>query len=330
MIRLKFGFRVLYSCVAAAFLTACGGSQPPIGAPGAMTQSRTSAIATHTERGGSWMLPEAKIEDLLYAVGGKPPQVYVLTYPAAKRVGTIDHDDAVCADKTGDVFMTVLNPSSIVEYRHAGAKPIGTLRDPDRPYTCAVDPLTGSLAVSNPYGQQSGPGNVVIYKSARGKGRVYTDPSIYRYVFVAYDATGDLFVEGNGPGPTYPYKLAELLRGSNNFTDISVDKDMSQYGGLQWDGEYLAIWIAPQAVIYRLQIEGSVASVVATVSLKGLKFPKQDFFIQGGTAIIPSGPSKNEQIDLFRYPQGGRWTQRIRHVIDHGVFGSLTISLAPK
>ena len=35
-----------------ALLAACGGSQPPIGAPDAMRQSR--AVATHAEHGGSW------------------------------------------------------------------------------------------------------------------------------------------------------------------------------------------------------------------------------------------------------------------------------------
>jgi len=48
-------------------LAACGGSQTPIGAPGAMPQSR--AIATHAQHGGSWMLPEAKGRDLLYVRG---------------------------------------------------------------------------------------------------------------------------------------------------------------------------------------------------------------------------------------------------------------------
>jgi len=41
--------------IASALLAACGGSQQPIGTPGAMPQSR--AIATRAERGGSWMLP---------------------------------------------------------------------------------------------------------------------------------------------------------------------------------------------------------------------------------------------------------------------------------
>jgi hypothetical protein len=46
-----FGRYALSSCVVAALLAACGGSQPPIGAPGAMPQ--TSVPATHADRDGS-------------------------------------------------------------------------------------------------------------------------------------------------------------------------------------------------------------------------------------------------------------------------------------
>ncbi|MGA9017366.1 MAG: hypothetical protein WB438_00305 [Candidatus Cybelea sp.] len=67
---LDFMLYALSSCVAAAMLAGCGGSQPPIGAPGAMPQ--TSVIATHAGRGTSWILPEAKNEDLIYATGGCP------------------------------------------------------------------------------------------------------------------------------------------------------------------------------------------------------------------------------------------------------------------
>ena len=50
--------------VAIALLAACGGSQPPIGSLGAVPE--TSASRIHVERDGSWMLPEAKGDDLLY------------------------------------------------------------------------------------------------------------------------------------------------------------------------------------------------------------------------------------------------------------------------
>ena len=61
---LDFSRYVLGSCAVAAMLAGCGGSQPPIGATGAMPQ--TSAVATHADRGKSWMLPEATSQDLLY------------------------------------------------------------------------------------------------------------------------------------------------------------------------------------------------------------------------------------------------------------------------
>jgi hypothetical protein len=75
------------SISAAALLAGCGGSQPPIGSPGAMPQS--PAIATHADRSGSWMLPEARRDDLLYVDAGDGVGTYVFSYPEGKRVGEI-------------------------------------------------------------------------------------------------------------------------------------------------------------------------------------------------------------------------------------------------
>jgi hypothetical protein len=50
--------------IAAAMLAGCGGSQTQSGAPGPMPQSR--AIVSLAERGGSWMLPDAKKGRPLY------------------------------------------------------------------------------------------------------------------------------------------------------------------------------------------------------------------------------------------------------------------------
>jgi uncharacterized repeat protein (TIGR03803 family) len=56
---------------AAALLGGCGGSQPPIGAPGAMPQTWT--VTTRAERSKSWMLPEAKMDyRVLYSFTGNP------------------------------------------------------------------------------------------------------------------------------------------------------------------------------------------------------------------------------------------------------------------
>jgi hypothetical protein len=68
----------LSSCAAAAILAGCGGSQPPIATPGAMPLSR--AIATHADRAGSWMLPEAKSKDLLDTAADERVAVFYLSH----------------------------------------------------------------------------------------------------------------------------------------------------------------------------------------------------------------------------------------------------------
>jgi hypothetical protein len=79
---------MLSSCLSVYVLAGCGGSQPPVGAPGAMPQ--TSALATHADLGKSWMAPKAKSDDLLYiAAGPVDGRVYVYTYPKGRLVGTL-------------------------------------------------------------------------------------------------------------------------------------------------------------------------------------------------------------------------------------------------
>jgi hypothetical protein len=75
-------------CSAAAMLTGCGGSQPPIGARGAILQ--TLAVATHAHRDTSWMQARATDEDLLYVGDGFYPfTVSVYNYKTDKLVGQL-------------------------------------------------------------------------------------------------------------------------------------------------------------------------------------------------------------------------------------------------
>jgi hypothetical protein len=149
-------------------LAGCGGSQPPIGAPGAMPQSR--AVATHADRGKSWMLPEAKKSDLLYVTNGDYG-VLVYAYPRVRLVGTLsgfEGLDGLCADKAGDIFIPSAGLAEIFEYAHGGTSPIATLSDQDgEAHACSVDPTTGNLAVTNIDSLSgSGGGNIAIYAHA--------------------------------------------------------------------------------------------------------------------------------------------------------------------
>ncbi len=63
---LRLGRYALCSRVAAAMLAGCGGSQPPIGAPGAIPQSRTIATGTDHDIGmsaGQTFKHEIDVED---------------------------------------------------------------------------------------------------------------------------------------------------------------------------------------------------------------------------------------------------------------------------
>src|ERR1700691_2259068 len=127
------GLYVLSACAAAAMLAGCGGSQPPIGAPGALPQTANS--------GG----------DVIYAINDS--QTLVLTYPQGQVVGKIDSGgNGICSDDKGNVFITsagtLEGEDEIYEYAHGGTNRIAVLVEPlgDAGFGCARDPITGDLA----------------------------------------------------------------------------------------------------------------------------------------------------------------------------------------
>ncbi len=178
---LGLGRYALSSCAAAALLAGCGGSQPSIGAPGALPLS--PAIGQYADGSGSWMLPEAKGEDLLYVSNVYTVTVY--SYPRGRHVGTLRgfyRPIGECSDKAGDVF--IANGDTILEYKHGGTKPIETLTfsgyDAE---SCAADPATGSLAVT--WDQGLSQGYVAIYRHASGSPILYRNSNML-FVWCGY------------------------------------------------------------------------------------------------------------------------------------------------
>ncbi len=308
------------SCVAAAILSGCGGSQPPIGAAGAMPQS--PAITTHAERGTSWMLPEAKSKDLLYVANltnGDSAMVTVYTYPQGKLVGNLKHFNnprGFCVDKAGNVFVADFGKEKIFEYAHGGAKPTATLKDNGAPYGCAVDPTTGNLAVTNwcdgPVGSCYSEGTVLIYKKAKGKPEVLNDPDIPpSMTYCAYDKTGDLFVDSYGR--FYQIGFAELPAGSTTFKTLALQlpKRAEFAGGLQWVGKYLAVGFGDGNVVGEYSIKGDNATRVNATLLKGVErgFGTNQFRVDGTTLVAPVVSTQeypNGIVEFVRYPQGGK------------------------
>jgi len=309
-----------------ALLIACSGSQPPIGAPGAMPQSRASAIATHAERGRSWMLPEARSSDLLYATGGCLGSC-VFSYPNGKVVGSLTTSgQSVCTDSSGDIFIT--QSSQVVEYAHGGTSPIATLSLPGLDaWGCSVDPTTGNLAVVFS-------GGIAIFTGASGTPTIY--PPNLEGSYCGYDNMGDLFVDGWGSNQNVA--LSELPAGGSSFNVFSIDQHVGIPGQIQWDGSYMT-WESsnPQGAdtISRFVTNGSQATIVGTTNLKGIKLQPHQSWIYNGVVIVPFAQhgAKSNEIGIWAYPKGGKATELIRSFgayNRHKVrFQGLAISVAP-
>jgi hypothetical protein len=325
----------LFLIGAAALLVGCGGSQPPIGAPGAMPQ-----VATMRARGGwpSGSVPETSNQDLLYVSQGKSVLIY--TYPGLKRIGKLKGFDsgygpyALCSDSKGDVFVTALRGDTydgyVYEFAHGGKKPIAKLSNPGSGYGCAVDPTTGNLAVANYIAPGSHYyGNVAIYANAKGTPTVYTDPNIGAYFFAAYDDSGNLYVDGASRSNTFP--LALMPKGSSVFTDVSVNQQFQPHS-LQWYDGSLIIGSAGScncnqgpAYLYQVQMSGSTGTVVGVTTLDshGKNEGTFQFYISGSQVVGPS--RKLASLQVWSYPEGGNPIKTVT-----GAFPiRLTISVAP-
>jgi hypothetical protein len=329
--------RYALSCTAAAMLAACGGSQPPIGATDAMPQ--TSALAAHADRGTSWMLPEAKGDDLLYS--GQDP-VYVFSYPAGESVGSLSvgATNGLCSDGNGDVFLTSQRGSSLTEYAHGGSQPIAYLTIPNGEggsvFGCAVDPTTGNLAATfecNLMSQCASGNEIAVFPNATGTPTEYGGSNLPQFLYCGYDDAGNLFADGLAEGDSGI--LAELPEGSSKLTNISLSKSIKKVGQIQWDGMYMTIQDRLRASLYRLKISGSTAKVEGTTEFdeKGLA---EQSWIQGSNIVIPYRRSVKATTTLgfWKYPVGGTPTKMIsKKSWEHGglaAFTGTTVSLATK
>jgi hypothetical protein len=310
-------------------LAGCGGSQLPVSSPGAMAQSRE--IATHTARSGSWMLPEAKGEDLLYVAG--LGSVIVYSYPKGKRVGTLKgfyRPEAECADSAGDVFIT---DGALVEYRHGGKKPVQTFTQSGYAAgACASDPTTGDLAVT--WAKYSYPryvGYVAVYHHASGSPKLYSMSGFVEF-YCGYDHKSNLFCDGLNYNIGSP--LVELLKGGKSLRIVRLNQSIGWGYSVQWDGKYLTVQDVSVNKVYRFAISGSTGTLRGTVDLP-LVAPQYNLgptWIIGdkilGACIDNLNYQPIGQVLYYAYPKGGS-AIKIITVGDDTAPDGVTVSVAP-
>ena len=284
--------------VIAVLLAGCGSQVAPTGgAP------QSLAPATHKASSSSGAL--------IYATGGCGG-VCVVSYPGGKLVDSISVSGEVggdCSDSIGNVFVT--DQTQVFEYAHGGTSPIAILTVPgDDAAACSIDPGTGNLAVVF-----SGSGaNIAIFSDATGTPTAY-ETHIVSY-YCGYDNAGNLFVSGlNG----HQAGLSELPVGKSTFSVLSINGTFDGFGQVQWDGKYVAVEgrNSDDIKVSRLQISGSIASVVGETRFKGKFRNAFQSWIFGNRILIPysSRGLQVNKISAWAYPKGGK------PVIKFGHFG---------
>jgi hypothetical protein len=314
----------------ALFVAGCGGSGT---VPQSLPQSLDLLVA-QVRHSGSWMLPEAKNENLFYISDGGS-NVYVFSYSLAQLVGKLtgfDEAGGLCSDHAGNVWIPDWAQGTITEYAHGGSEPISTLYDPGvSPADCSIDATTGNLAVVG------FTNSLAIYTGAKGAPHTYKMGGLgVDFLFCTYDGSGNLFVDGIRPGarPGHPYGrfgLSELPKGNTRVRRISLRNYFEPYGGwqLQWDGTYLAIAEGWNNLIPRFAIRGNVAHYVDTVKLDQMGYVGW-FWIHGSKII--GVQIWGTEIQLYHYPAGGDPLKTLANLPsfsgDEGD-GSVTVSIAP-
>jgi len=300
--------------VAVALLAGCGGSQPPIGAPGVMPQSRASALRT-------WKGTGRSDETIMYLAVESPAVVQMERYSDGKKLARLQGltaPDGVCSDSQGNVFATDPTENNVKEYSHGGTVPIVTLDDSGyTPIDCSYDPTTRNLAVAN--WTASGTGSVAVYANEQGAPTYY--PYVSEIFSCSYDNKGNLFVIGEVGSSLF----AELRRGNKTFTNLSLP--ISSIHNVHWDGTQIALsggYDPFTGAIYRIRMHGSTVKVTGTTRLQwpGHKVILADFFVDSGTVVAAFGSF----LGYWNYPEGG---SLIKHQKYHTT-ASITVSYPSK
>jgi hypothetical protein len=219
------------------------------------------------------------------------------------------------------------NSNDVVEFKHGGTQPIATLIDPgESAISCAVDPITGNLAVTSGSNISGGSGVVAIY--AHGKGstpQFYSDTQMFAIYWCGYDDKGNLFVDGQPTSDGFGFQLAELPKGKKALVNIKLTGGTINFPGqVQWDGKYLLIGDQEaqqsgdpeSSALY--ETTGATGKIVKKITLKG-STDVSEYEVLGSTMLAPNaldGSLGGGDVLLYKYPAGGVATKKITGPFD--------------
>jgi hypothetical protein len=225
-------------------------------------------------------------------------EILSFDYPKSDAsTGTISADEpqGECS-QTGKKTWWQVNSGddTISEFAYGGTSPIKSVTESTGEAAgCSVS-KSGDLAVS-----LLGTGDIVIFTGGTGTGTVVADGMSSTY-FIAYDPSGNLFVDGITESDTYG--MNEMASGSSSFSSVTLPNSPEFPGGLQWDGKYMTFNDQEAHDIYQYSVSGDVATLEGTVSLSGSSDCVQTWIAKG---LVYCPDAGNEDGEVYKYPAGG-------------------------
>jgi hypothetical protein len=320
--------------ITVALLTACSSGpqlalnpavQPAQGvgtvASAALLPTEAGTTPVHPDPSESWISPDAvNAPALLYVSDSKSYDVYMYSFPALKLTGKLTgffEPQGECSDKRGDVWIANTGSFQILEYARGRKNPIRSLSDPSgHPVSCAIDPITGNLAVTDLFGN-SGAGGVLVYKNAAGTPTPYSNPSQFYYYFDGYDAKGNLYVSGQSRKRSY--MLSVLPKGKKSMSTVTVRGGTIYFPGtVQIVGATLALGDQKckdqkRSCLYQATISGTTATIKHTTPLNGSCDVGQ-VVIEGRQLAGGERCGIGSSTNVWAYPAGGAPTKRAKGV----------------
>ncbi len=290
-------------CIVTA--TGCGAASSPTVPP---NQGLPAAAAVDTAA-----LQGASTLPLLYVTSARGRNVTIYSFDGPKHVrlvGTLNNfsgPTGLCVDKNQNVYIVDNGTEKLYKYARGGTKPIATLRDPyGPPISCAVDPLTGNLAVTTAFDSKSSNGSIAVYAKAKGMPKKYVDQNFGLPEYCAYDRGGNLFVDGYSNNGTQLFEFAELPKGGKSFNEIRIQgAQIFAPGGVVWDDPHVLLADSnyknqSSTVMYELKVIPPNARVVRATHLSNSNGVQQ-FWKQGTNIIAPEGA---DFVPVYDYPSG--------------------------
>ncbi|MGA7356972.1 MAG: hypothetical protein WBW76_16225 [Candidatus Cybelea sp.] len=319
----------------------CSGNGPAVPTSPATAFNATSraAGASGDGHGGWWMLPRAKNEDLVYASDMNRHKVFVLSLHG-KLVGTFSFSKepwGLCSDRGGDVFMTRSTDDGrygvVTEFAHGSTAPIAELKLSYGASACAIDPITGDVAVSG--GHSRGPVVIAVYSPTLAGPplrRIAAD-TLERSIYVTYDDNGNLYY--STVSYSYGNRIYELKKKSVAPTLIENLTPREASGSpAGWRSNHLVFAAGGgDNSIEHIGIAGSDGRVTRLTSLEGteMDFGGNQFCVDGSVVAAPFSIVKNghgrNRVGIWADPIG-------RRIATFGGFGAsflegITISRVP-